>query len=127
MNIVLPEEIQHHILYKISMNHTARTLGSGTVEVLATPSMILFMEQVAMNSVIPFLPEGYGTVGTRICVDHLKAVGIGEEVEVFAKLLSQDRKKLEFEVTARYQGYVIGSGTHTRFIVNENEFMSRLQ
>jgi fluoroacetyl-CoA thioesterase len=48
--------------------------------VLSTPAMIGMMEIAAAQAVQPELPAGAITVGTRIEVDHLKAVPEGTSV-----------------------------------------------
>ncbi|EJX00665.1 thioesterase superfamily protein, partial [gut metagenome] len=46
--------------------NTAAAVGSGALEVFATPSMIALMEKVALELVAPCLEEGQGTVGIEL-------------------------------------------------------------
>ena len=47
----------------VSEENIAATMGSGDLEVFATPAMVALMENAAMNAVVGELPEGATTVG----------------------------------------------------------------
>ena len=110
----------------VKIEDTASAYGSGLVEVLATPAMIAFMEHTAMYAVKDLLPDGFSTVGTHVNVSHIKATPVGMKVFSEAKLIEVDGKKLIFEVMAKDEEGNIGSGTHTRFIIDEKKFMAKL-
>ena len=105
--------------------NTAAGAGSGAVEVFATPSMIALMEKAALTAVKPYLAEGETTVGTEIHVTHDAAVPVGETVVAEAELVAVDRRRLDFTVIARVGDELIGKGTHTRFVVNEERFLQK--
>ena len=105
--------------------NTAAVVGSGSLEVFATPTMIALMENAALNTVKPFLAEGEATVGTEISVTHNAPTPIGETVTAEAELIAVDRRKLQFQVQARVGDEIIGRGTHTRFIINEERFLQK--
>lgn len=105
---------------------TAIALGSGDMPVLATPRMMALMENAAMLAVAPELEEGNTTVGGHIESSHLKPSAIGKEVSATATLTKVEGKKLYFSIVAKMDDAVIGEGTHLRFIVNKEKFMSRL-
>jgi len=107
----------------VTKNDTATRYGSGLVEVFATPAMIALMEKTAMESIYQFLPEGFGTVGIAVNIKHIKASPVGALITCFSKLIKIETKKLTFEVGARDEKGLIGLGTHTRYIVNLNEFL----
>jgi fluoroacetyl-CoA thioesterase len=111
----------------VTVDKTATAYGSGTVEVFATPAMIALMEQTAMESVAPFLPETFVTVGAEVSVKHFKATLPGQTVSCFSKLISLEGKKLIFEVSASDGNALIGSGTHTRYIVDKQDFINKLK
>ena len=102
--------------------NTAAVIGSGSLEVFATPMMIALMESAALNTVKPYLAEGDATVGTAINVTHDAPTPVGETVVAEAELIEVDRRKLVFSVLARVGDEVIGKGTHTRFVINEERF-----
>lgn len=92
--------------------------------VLSTPAMIGMMEVAAAKAVQPALPPGSITVGTRIEVDHLKAVPAGARVRAHAKFLGMQGKYLTFDVEARVGELVIGRGRVFRAIVELSRFSS---
>ena len=110
----------------VTVDKTAIAYGSGTVEVFATPAMIALMEQTAMESVAAFLPESFITVGTEVSVKHFKATLPGQTVSCYSKLISLEGQKLNFEVSASDENALIGSGTHTRYIVDKQDFINKL-
>ena len=105
---------------------TAIAMGSGDMPVLATPAMMALMENAAMLAVAPHLPEGCTTVGGHISASHLKPTPVGETVTATATVIRVEGKKIEFKLKARCGDTLLGEGTHLRFIVDREKFMSRL-
>lgn len=105
--------------------NTATAVGSGVLEVFATPMMIALMEKTACNSVIPYLDEGDGSVGTELNVKHVAATPIGMTVTCESELIEVDGRRLVFNVEAYDEVGLIGKGTHERFIVNNEKFQSK--
>lgn len=105
---------------------TAIALGSGDMPVLATPAMMALMENAAMLAVADALPEGCTTVGGQIESSHLKPTKVGEKVEAVAEVVKVDGKKIFFKVAAYCGDALLGEGTHLRFVVDREKFMSRL-
>ena len=109
----------------VVFENTAAAMGSGALEVFATPAMIALMENASLELVQPYLQEGEGTVGISISVSHDAPTPIGRRVVAESELIEVDRKKLVFRVLARVGEEVIGKGTHTRFIVNSDRFLQK--
>ena len=109
----------------VTEKDTAKTHGSGTLDVFATPAMIALMERTAMDSVAEYLAEDEATVGTEINVQHLSATPIGCQVTCQSELTEIDGRKLTFKVTASDSKGVIGEGTHTRFIIKTEKFLAK--
>ena len=105
---------------------TAVAMGSGDMPVLATPAMMALMENAAMLAVADHLPEGSTTVGGHIASSHLKPSKLGDTVTATATVTRVDGKKIEFEVQAHCGDTLLGEGTHLRFIVDKEKFMSRI-
>lgn len=124
---MLESGIRHHKEIMTNESHSARSYGSGLVDVFSTPAMIALMENTAVESIQHLLPEGKTTVGIEINVKHLKATRIGEKVtgESFLKEINNNR--MVFEVHAWDETGMIGIGTHTRFIVDTARFMEKLK
>lgn len=105
---------------------SARAIGSGDLPVYATPAMTALMENAAMLAVAGELPEGSTTVGGRIEVSHMAPTPIGATITATATLEKVDGRKLHFSVIAMQGDTVIGEGTHLRFVVDRERFMSKL-
>ena len=110
--------------------NTALAMGSGSLHVFATPSMIALMEQAACNAVAACLDEESTSVGTLVNITHDAATGMGKKVTATATLTAVEGRKLvfeiTFEITAADEDKQIGKGTHERFIVNKEKFMAKL-
>ncbi len=109
----------------ISENNTAKTMGSGALDVFATPAMIALMEKAASVAVQPYIDEDSSTVGTMINVKHMAATPIGMNVTARAELVEIDGKRLVFTVEAFDRKGKIGEGLHERFIIKAAKFMSK--
>ena len=110
----------------VAASNTATSVGSGDLEVFATPAMIALMENAAALAVKDSLPEGSTTVGTVINVMHARATGLGQMVTATAELSEIDGRKLLFHVAAHDPHGIIGEGVHERVIVDIQRFMSKL-
>ncbi len=122
---MLTEGLTHTRQLTVNEAVTAITMGSGDMPVLATPAMMALMENAAMLAVAPHLPEGCTTVGGHIASSHLRPSRIGDTVTATATVTRVDGKKIEFKVEAHCGEVLLGEGSHLRFIVNKEKFMSR--
>jgi predicted thioesterase len=118
--------LKHTSELRVSEALTAIAVGSGDMPVLATPMMMALMENAAMLAVRDKLPEGSTTVGGHIESSHLKPSKIGDVVKAEAEVTKVDGKKIEFKVSAYSGETLIGEGTHLRFIVDRQKFMSKI-
>lgn len=110
----------------VSTANSAKTLGSGDMDVFATPAMVALMENAAMLAVAAELPEDLATVGTQMNTSHIKASPLGAVITASAELTAVDGRKLTFAVKAWDEKGVIGEGEHTRFVVDRARFLSKL-
>ena len=95
-------------------------------QVLATPMMILMMENAALNAIRPYLDPGESAVGTAIDVRHLAATPVGQMVRADAEVTGVEGKRIEFKVSARDEAEEIGNGTHRRTVIDLHAFNERL-
>ena len=105
---------------------TASVMGSGDMPVLATPAMMALMENAAMMAIAEALPEGCTSVGGHIESSHLRPSKIGDKITASAEVTKVEGKKVEFRVAAYSGETLLGEGTHLRFVVDKERFMSKL-
>ncbi len=110
---------------KVTLDNTALRFGSGTVKVYATPAMIGLMEKASINCVDSHLPDGLASVGTNVEIRHLAATPVGMEAVAEAELIEIEGFKLKFAVAAYDGRDKIGEGTHTRYVINLEEFLKK--
>jgi len=111
----------------VGTRDTAPHVGSGKIKVLATPVLVMLLEEAALHAVEGLLPAGHQTVGTRLDVSHTAATPVGMRVLAHAEVIKVDGRKLTFRVWADDQVERIGEGVHERIIVNVERFDKRTQ
>ena len=126
MDIQIPLGVKGKEELVVTFEETAAKYGSGLVEVYATPAMVALMEKTCLNSVLPYLPEGFGTVGIKVDISHSKAPPVGMKVTCESTLIEVDRRRLVFELQAFDEKGEIGRGRHERFIIDTRKFMEKL-
>ena len=109
----------------VTEENTAKAMGSGTLDVFATPAMTALMEETAWKSVQNELEEGSGTVGTALNVRHVSATPVGMNVTCETELTKVDGRALTFSVKAYDETGLIGEGEHERFIVFIEKFQAK--
>lgn len=113
--------------FVVQEEHTAGHVGSGSLRVLATPSMIGFMERVARDLMERNLPDGYSSVGVWVDVRHLAATPVDARVRVSCEVTGVDGRKVDFSVQAWDEVEKIGEGRHQRVAIDVDRFLQRLQ
>jgi fluoroacetyl-CoA thioesterase len=111
----------------VGEEHTAPSIGSGKVHVLATPVMINLIEAAALAAVEHLLPAGYQSLGTHLDVRHIAATPVGMRVQATAEVVSVEGRTIRFRVEARDEVDLIGDGSHERAVVNVAKFDQRVQ
>lgn len=106
--------------------NTASFMGAGGVDALATPMMILLMENAASRAVAHALDPGYVTIGALVNVRHLDATPLGQRVRATAELVEIDGRRLVFKVEAYDEQKKIGEGQHERYIINLDRFLKKM-
>ena len=120
---------------EVALKRTAATLaersdsalevGSGDLLVYATPCMAALMEGAACEAIAGCLKEGQTTVGTALNIAHTSATPVGMEVRAEAEVTAVEGKVITFSLKAFDESGEIGSGTHTRVIVNSQKFLDK--
>jgi fluoroacetyl-CoA thioesterase len=95
--------------------------------ILATPVMIMVMENAALNAMKPYLDASESALGTRVDVRHLAATPAGRRVTGEAEVTEVDGRRIAFTIRARDGTEVIGVGTHERMVIDLAKFSERLK
>lgn len=111
----------------VAAEHTAAHVGSGTVQVLATPVVINMFESAALRAVEHLLPAGHQSLGTRLDVRHIAATPVGMKVSATARVTRVDGRTVTFRLEAMDERELIADGTHERVIVNIAKFDARVK
>ena len=86
--------------FTVTDDDTALSLGSGSLEVLATPRLLAWCEAAACSAVEDALADEQTSVGTRVQLEHVGASVVGATVRVTASVVYVDGRLLRFEVVA---------------------------
>lgn len=115
--------------FVVTADQLASRVGSGLVNVFATPCMIAQIENMAAMSVQPELEEGRTTVGISVNVSHVAATPEGMEVRIETELaeVAPNGKVLTFKVACFDEAGLIGEGTHVRAVVDRARFEAKAQ
>jgi fluoroacetyl-CoA thioesterase len=95
--------------------------------VLATPVMIMVMENAALNAIKPYFDAGESALGTRVDIAHLTATPVGRSVTGHAEVTRIEGRRIEFKVRATDGGEEIGAGVHERMVIDLAKFADRLK
>lgn len=123
MDAIKPGLIGEHTITVID-DLTAIALGSGSLPVYGTPALIALMETAAVAAIDPLLPTGQASVGIDIEMEHLAATPPGQPVR--AEVTAVEGRTVSFLIQAWDAHEQIGEGTHTRFVVDVERFMGRV-
>jgi len=103
----------------------AVNVGSGSLEVFATPMMAMLMEKAACNCLADYLENDETTVGTELNIAHISATPAGMNVYAIAEVAAVNGREIAFNVEAHDECGLIGKGTHKRFLVYGEKFMQK--
>ena len=118
--------IKGHDEVVVDMSNVASAVGSGALDVFSTPSMIACMERAALSSVMPYMDEGFSTVGIGLDVQHLAATPLGETVRTESELIEVVKGRfLTFDIKSYCGDQLVGTCIHKRCVVDINKFMEK--
>jgi predicted thioesterase len=109
----------------VTFDDLALTVGSGSLDVFATPSMVALMEKAACDCLEEYLTADETTVGTELNIKHLSATPESMTVRAEAELREINGREFIFDVKAYDEAGLIGEGTHKRFMVNGPAFADK--
>ncbi|NLC24638.1 MAG: thioesterase family protein [Oxalobacter sp.] len=124
---MLKPGLQGEVSIIVSDAHTARHMGSGGRDVLATPMLVALVEAAAQEAVSSYLAEGQQTVGVHLALTHDAATPVGMQVTATAELVSVNGRTLVFDVKAHDEVERIASGTHSRTLAQAASLDRMLQ
>ncbi|MDD6320477.1 MAG: thioesterase family protein [Oscillospiraceae bacterium] len=105
--------------------NTAAAMGSGELQVFATPALAALVEKACWQSVAPELDPGCGTVGSRLELDHTAPTPVGLTVRCDCTLTAVEGRKLTFEATMSDDRGPVGHAVHERFIIQNDRFQQK--
>jgi fluoroacetyl-CoA thioesterase len=122
IQVGLKGEHRRRVTDEIAINF----LGLEGARVLGTPFLIMLLEMVSRNAILPALDPGYDSVGTEVNIRHLAATPIGMEVIFKCEVIAVEDRQVLFKVEAFDEQEQIAEGTHQRFVINVERFAKRL-
>lgn len=111
----------------VTPDMSAMKVGSGLVDVFATPSMIAFIEKTCSDGITNYLEKGKVTVGVEINAKHVAPSKIGTNVKCVARILKIEKNKILFTVVIIDNDKIVGTASHTRCIVDKAEFLAKVK
>ena len=124
---MVPVGAQGSFTMVVSDEHLASRFKDATLPaVLATPVMIMAMENAALNAIKPYFEAGESALGTSVDVKHLAATPVGRRIVAFAEVANVVGRHLEFRVSAMDGVEEIGRGMHGRVVIDIAKFSERL-
>lgn len=113
--------------YETMASHSAKNMGSGGLDVLATPALVSFMENAAYCFAKDSIDDSqFTTVGTEIGIQHVKASSIGQNVTIVITALKEEGRKFDFRIEAIVGEHRIAKACHTRVKVGIDEFLKKI-
>ena len=109
----------------VTSENTASAVGSGSLDVFATPMMAALMEKAAAAAVSECMENDETTVGTKLDIEHTSATPLGMKVKAYAEVTGVSGREITFKLTAEDEAGEIGKGVHKRFVVYGEKFMSK--
>ncbi len=112
--------------HTVTADDTAAAVGSGDLDVLATPSLVLWCEVAAFQVCAQSVDPDHTTVGTTITIDHVKGSPVGAEITVHCAEPINDGRRLVCHVIVKdAEGEQIATGEVHRAVVDPDRFMSK--
>lgn len=95
--------------------------------VYTTPWMVSDAEYACHDALVPHLAPGQSTAGVQVSIDHLAPTPLGMKVTVQVQVVEVMQRKVRFAFTVHDEVELVGRGEHTRFIVDVDRTIARLE
>lgn len=109
----------------VDEKNIASAVGSGLVDVFATPTMVALFETAASQCIQPFLGDGQVSVGAEIHIIHSAPTPVGMTATATAAVTAVDKRRVDFTIIVEDEAGEVGKGTHSRYIVDKEKFMAK--
>lgn len=116
-------KIENSVL--VTENNTAKSVGSGSLPVFATPALAALAEETSCLLLQGKLEEGTTTVGSMLNIKHIAPTPVGMKVNCICTLTEAEGRRLVFEMELFDGAGKIGEVQHERFIVRVQSFMEK--
>jgi predicted thioesterase len=110
----------------VDANRVASHLGSGSLQVYATPAMVIFIEHTCRQLIEPHLPKEQTSVGVSIAVKHLAPTPVGATVSIRAEIVDIDERLVKFKARIYDETEQIGEAEHDRAVIEVERFLRRV-
>jgi predicted thioesterase len=114
---------QTSVTIEATEDDTAAAVGNVNVEVVATTSLILFIEAAAAELIEDCCEDGEVSVGSAVNVRHLAAAPVGARIKATAKVTAVQGRRIDFAVEAHHGRKLLMIGTHQRVVVGLERFL----
>jgi fluoroacetyl-CoA thioesterase len=115
------------VRHEVTPADTALAVGSGDVEVLATPRLLTWLEHATAQLALRVLEPGQTSVGTAVRIRHRLPTRVGDTVDIAADDPSVDGRQLLFRVRATNSaGQLIADGELERVVVDRSRFLANV-
>ena len=111
----------------VTNENTAKTMGSGTLDVFATPALVALAEKTCWMSVAEALDEGCGTVGTKLELEHTAPHSRGHDRDLRERAGGRGGPQAGVQGLAPRRERPVGGGTHERFVINNAKFAAKAE
>ncbi|MGW7680630.1 thioesterase family protein [Kribbella sp. NPDC054772] len=113
--------------YEVTAADTAVAVGSGDVDVLATPRLITWLEHATTQLAQRHLGPGQTSVGTAVRIRHRLPTRVGDTVDIVADDPEVDGRHLRFQVRATNSaGQLVADGELERVLVDRERFLANV-
>jgi fluoroacetyl-CoA thioesterase len=105
----------------IQHSDTSEAYSSGLKNLLATPKLIHMAIESGIQTIDPYLPDEYISVGISTSFTHTAATSLGMTVTVRTTVIAVEEHDILLEIKAWDEQGDIGHGLHKRAVLTKKE------